>query len=52
MKVVKVVIKINDKIIKQLGPKDEEKILGVNIGPLLKWDEQFTMMIEKIKLAM
>jgi len=52
MKVVKVVIKINDKLIKQLGPKDEEKTLGVNIDPSLKWDEQFTMLIEKMKLAM
>jgi len=39
MKVVKVVIKINNKPIKQLGPKDEEKTLGINIGPSLKWDE-------------
>ena len=51
LKNMKKVVKMNKKELKQVDGNKNEKNLGVTMGPLLAWDHQFPVMMNKMKEA-
>lgn len=49
---VKIKLKINGQMLEQLKVNESKKMLGICIGPSLKWDKQFEKMREKMIIAM
>ena len=46
---IKVNISINNIEVKEVLCKKSEKTLGVHVSPLIKWEDQFNVMVEKMK---